>query len=64
MNARFTLRLCCVVYLLKVSRYGGPAWSFDEERQQFYYHYYHHSMPDLNLRDNNVRLEILVRMLL
>jgi glycosidase len=50
-----------LLLLLKVSRFDGPAWTFDEERQQFYYHYYHNSMPDLNLRDKNVRIEILVR---
>jgi len=50
--------------LLQVSKYGGPAWTFDEIRQQYYYHYYHSSMPDLNLRHEGVRKEILVHCLL
>jgi len=49
---------------LQFSKYGGPAWTYDEIRQQFYYHYYHSSMPDLNLRKEDVRNEILVRRLL
>ncbi|ELT95719.1 hypothetical protein CAPTEDRAFT_162322 [Capitella teleta] len=38
-----------------VSKYGGSAWSWDEQRQQYYYHHYHPSMPDLNHRDPYVR---------
>jgi len=49
--------------MLQVSKYGGPAWTFDEIRQQYYYHYYHSSMPDLNMRDEDVRREVLVRCL-
>lgn len=45
--------------MLQVSKYGGPAWTFDESRQQYYYHYYHSSMPDLNVRHEDVRNEIL-----
>jgi len=49
--------------MLQVSKYGGPAWTFDEVRQQYYYHYYHSSMPDLNMRHEDVRNEIMVRCL-
>lgn len=51
-----TLRCLCV----KVSRYGGSAWTYDEQRQQYYYHYYDRSMPDLNHRNPSVRKEFLV----
>ena len=45
----------------QVSRYGGSAWTFDEQRRYYYYHYYHMSMPDLNHREANVREEFRVR---
>jgi len=54
--------LCCrLLSLFQLSKYGGPAWTWDHERRQFYYHFYHESMPDLNHRENAIHLEIGVR---
>ena len=67
-----SLYVCCLhlskalyqrlTFLLQVSKYGGPAWTFDDSRQQYFYHYYHSSMPDLNMRHDGVRKEILVHL--
>jgi alpha-glucosidase len=38
-----------------LSRFGGSAWAWCEERQQFYYHSFLKSQPDLNWRNSEVR---------
>jgi alpha-glucosidase len=38
-----------------LSRFGGSAWAWCEERRQFYYHSFLPSQPDLNWRNLNVR---------
>jgi len=38
-----------------VSRFGGSAWEWCEERRQFYYHSFLTSQPDLNWRNREVR---------
>ncbi|XP_070579208.1 uncharacterized protein [Ptychodera flava] len=41
-----------------LSRYGGSAWTYSEERQQYYLHTFDSSEPDLNFRNENVTKEI------
>jgi alpha-glucosidase len=38
-----------------LSRFGGSAWEWCEERRQFYYHSFLASQPDLNWRNVEVR---------
>ncbi|WP_347336990.1 alpha-amylase family glycosyl hydrolase [Bradyrhizobium pachyrhizi] len=38
-----------------LSRFGGSAWEWCEERRQFYYHSFLPSQPDLNWRNPEVR---------
>jgi alpha-glucosidase len=38
-----------------LSRFGGSAWEWCEERRQFYYHSFLPSQPDLNWRNLDVR---------
>jgi alpha-glucosidase len=38
-----------------VSVFGGPAWTYDEERGRFYYHAYLPQQPDLDWRNPDVR---------
>jgi alpha-glucosidase len=38
-----------------LSRFGGSAWEWCEERRQFYYHSFLPSQPDLNWRNRDVR---------
>ena len=38
-----------------LSRFGGSAWEWCEERRQFYYHSFLTSQPDLNWRNLEVR---------
>jgi alpha-glucosidase len=38
-----------------LSRFGGSAWEWCEERQQYYYHSFLPSQPDLNWRELEVR---------
>lgn len=37
-----------------VSVFGGPAWTWSEERQQFYLHQFSPQQPDLNYRNGKV----------
>lgn len=41
------------------SVYGGPAWTFHPVRKQFYLHQFFATQPDLNLRNSNVREEMM-----
>ncbi|RNA24821.1 maltase 1-like, partial [Brachionus plicatilis] len=41
-----------------VSFFGGPAWSFDEQRGQWYLHQFLPQQPDLNIRNEAVQKEI------
>src|SRR5579884_110226 len=38
-----------------MSRFGGPAWQFDEQTGQYYLHTYDVKQPDLNWRNPDVR---------
>ena len=37
------------------SLFGGPAWSYDDEREQWYLHLFHRKQPDLNWETPAVR---------
>lgn len=45
-----------------LSRFGGSAWEWCEERRQFYYHSFLPSQPDLNWRNPEVREAIAATM--
>ncbi len=38
-----------------LAHFGGPAWTFDEERGQYYHHAFLPEQPDLNWRNADVR---------
>jgi oligo-1,6-glucosidase len=40
------------------SNFGGPAWSYDDEREQWYLHVFDEKQPDLNWRTPRVRREV------
>ena len=40
------------------SFFGGPAWSFDEEREAWYLHLFDEKQPDLNWRNPDVRDDV------
>jgi oligo-1,6-glucosidase len=40
------------------SFFGGPAWTYDEEREQWYLHLFDANQPDLNWRNEDVREEV------
>ena len=42
-----------------ISRFGGPAWTFDPTTGQYYYHAFLREQPDLNWRHPDVRREML-----
>ncbi len=37
------------------SIFGGPAWTWNEERQQYYFHQFEPTQPDLNWRNPDVK---------
>ncbi|TVP61512.1 MAG: alpha-glucosidase [Leptolyngbya sp. LCM1.Bin17] len=38
-----------------IAYFGGPGWTFNEDRQQYYYHTFNANQPDLNWRHPEVR---------
>lgn len=40
------------------SFFGGPAWTYDDERGAFYLHLFHEKQPDLNWTNPDVRADI------
>ncbi|WP_129116238.1 glycoside hydrolase family 13 protein [Halegenticoccus tardaugens] len=40
------------------SIFGGPAWTYDEEREQWYLHLFDENQPDLKWRNSDVREDI------
>ncbi len=42
-----------------LSRFGGPAWTFDEATGQYYLHSFLNEQPDLNWRNPNVQAAML-----
>ncbi|WP_436927061.1 glycoside hydrolase family 13 protein [Halosimplex amylolyticum] len=40
------------------SVFGGPAWSYDDEREAWYLHLFDERQPDLNWRNPDVREEV------
>lgn len=41
------------------SYFGGPAWSYNEDRKQYYLHRFAKEQPDLNLSNKKVQLDLL-----
>lgn len=44
--------------LFKVSVFGGPAWTWSENRQKYYLHQFTKEQPDLNFANNDVKKEL------
>lgn len=42
-----------------LSKFGGSAWSWNDERRQFYLHQFNDRQPDFNLRNPEVHRELL-----
>ncbi|WP_411964624.1 glycoside hydrolase family 13 protein [Haloferax sp. YSMS24] len=40
------------------SVFGGPAWTYDDDRKQWYLHLFDENQPDLNWRNSDVREDI------
>ncbi|WP_122088682.1 glycoside hydrolase family 13 protein [Halalkalicoccus subterraneus] len=40
------------------SVFGGPAWTYDDERREWYLHLFDKKQPDLNWRNRDVRADI------
>ncbi|SDM01210.1 oligo-1,6-glucosidase [Halogranum gelatinilyticum] len=40
------------------SIFGGPAWSYDDDREQWYLHLFDENQPDLNWRNPDVRKDV------
>lgn len=41
-----------------ISVFGGPAWTWHEDREQWYFHQFHEKQPDLNYNHLAVRKEM------
>ncbi|XP_060864512.1 maltase 2-like [Metopolophium dirhodum] len=42
-----------------LSVFGGPAWTWNQQRKQFYLHQFSKEQPDFDLRNPDVKLQIL-----
>ena len=47
-------------HYLKLSVFGGPAWTWDDVRKQYYLHQFDPSQPDLNWRNPAVHKDMMV----
>lgn len=43
-----------------MSLFGGSAWTWNQQRKQFYLHQFSKEQPDFDLRNPDVKQEILV----
>lgn len=44
----------------QLSAFGGPAWVWNQQRNQFYFHQFGKAQPDFDLRNPDVKLQLLV----
>ena len=49
-----------LLFVWQQSVFGGPAWSWNEDRQQFYLHQFDPKQPDLNYSNPEVVREMKV----
>lgn len=49
-----------ILIIIKISIYGGSAWSWNTDRKQFYLHQFSDKQPDFNLRNPEVHEEFYV----
>ncbi|XP_029346947.1 neutral and basic amino acid transport protein rBAT [Acyrthosiphon pisum] len=47
-----------------LSIFGGPAWTWNQQRNQFYFHQFVKEQPDFDFRNPDVKLQFLVSLFL